>query len=659
MSLKNIYIWIALGLIIFPIASQAEIIADQAAPGNQQPTILSAPNGVPLVNIRTPSPEGVSHNTYRQFDVQPQGVILNNSSARAQTQLGGWVQNNPYLTAGSARVILNEVNSNNPSLLRGYIEVAGSRAQVVIANPSGITCDGCGFVNAHRATLTTGTPIFNNGNLDSYRVQQGTITITGAGLNTKDADYTALIARATQLNAGVWAKQLKITQGTNRVNANHTAVTPITGVGEAPTFAIDVAALGGMYADKITLIGTEAGVGVRNAGNIGASVGEVMITADGLLENSGRITSAKDTTIDTQTSDIKNSGTIHAVNKVKLHTTGNIDNQDDSAGFCPYRYYEERQRRGTKLAWMYQFSQLPQAGPKGEQQDVVSNPGKTPNNPFTKDEKEIGGILSAGQHLGIDSGSFSGYGKVLSEGDLSVKLAQDYVHTGEFITKGNTLFETTGTLINHAKMAAGANLDIKAASIENKHAGELVAKGNSLFETAGTFINHSKMAAGANLDLKAARIENHASGTIEANRIKLETADNQMLNNWGLIDAKDTTFINASITNLGAGKVFGNYVALGGKTIINGNDVKGAKNPVIAARTRLDFGVTNIKNKEGALLFSAGDLAFGDSVDSDGHATGKAEILDNESATIEALGKIDLAVKRINNIDKHFETPKL
>jgi len=196
--------WGLLGLVM-ATAAYAQIVADQTAPGKQRPTVLAAPNSVPLVNIQTPSAAGVSRNTYRQFDVQQQGAILNNSRASVQTQLGGWVQGNPWLATGSARVILNEVNSANPSLLHGYVEVAGQRAQVVIANPAGVSCDGCGFINANRATITTGTPIFNGGNLEGYRVQGGTVTITGNGMDARAADYTDLIARAVQINADIFA----------------------------------------------------------------------------------------------------------------------------------------------------------------------------------------------------------------------------------------------------------------------------------------------------------------------------------------------------------------------------------------------------------------------------------------------------------------------
>ncbi len=134
---------IALGCI--SLSAQAAIVADGSAPGNQQPTIISSANGTPQVNIQTPSSGGVSRNAYRQFDVDNRGVILNNGRGVNQTQIAGLVDGNPWLARGEASVILNEVNSRDPSQLNGYIEVAGRKAQVVIANPAGITCEGCGL----------------------------------------------------------------------------------------------------------------------------------------------------------------------------------------------------------------------------------------------------------------------------------------------------------------------------------------------------------------------------------------------------------------------------------------------------------------------------------------------------------------------------------
>jgi filamentous hemagglutinin len=245
---------------------------------------LETGNGVPLVNIQTPNDAGVSRNSYNQFDVDQRGAILNNARLNAPTHLDGWVSGNPSLAAGTARVILNEVHSNDPSLLRGHIEVAGDRAQVIVANPAGITCAGCGFINATHATMTTGTPMFEAGALAHYRVQGGTIHVAGQGLDTRGADQTDLIARAVEVNAGIWAQRLAVTVGTNTVSADHAHVTQTEPSGEMPAFALDVGALGGMYAQKIVLVGTEHGVGVCYAGTMGAQVGELVVQVNGRLE---------------------------------------------------------------------------------------------------------------------------------------------------------------------------------------------------------------------------------------------------------------------------------------------------------------------------------------------------------------------------------------
>ncbi|WP_172632644.1 filamentous hemagglutinin N-terminal domain-containing protein [Xylella fastidiosa] len=321
-------LWLSLGWVSITGMATAQVVADPHAPGQQRPTILTAPNGAPLINIQTPSPAGVSRNTYQQFDITPQGAILNNARTPTQTHLAGTVQGNPWLAAGTAKIILNEVNSPTSTQLHGTMEVAGARAQLIIANPSGITCNGCGVINAHQLTLTTGTPIFNaRGALDHYRVQGGAIQIDGLGLDSHSTDYTALIARTVQLNAGLWAHTLQTTTGpaTVALDGHPTASLPAP-PGDRPTVALDVSALGGMYAGKITLIGTEHGLGVRNAGQLSATSAPLTVTVDGLLENTGRLQSATDTQLNA-TAEVNNSGLISAAQTLTLHTPTTIDNR--------------------------------------------------------------------------------------------------------------------------------------------------------------------------------------------------------------------------------------------------------------------------------------------------------------------------------------------
>ncbi|MEQ3438657.1 hemagglutinin repeat-containing protein [Stenotrophomonas maltophilia] len=316
--------WVSMGTPALA-QSDARIISDPNAPGRERPTMVTAPNGVPMVNITTPSAAGVSRNRYSQFDVGREGVILNNARGQVQTQLGGWVQGNPWLATGSARVILNEVNGP-ASRLNGYVEVAGQRAEVIIANPAGIQVNGGGFLNASRVTLTTGTPMFTGaGALEGYRVTGGAIQIDGDGLDTSRADYTDLITRSLQVNAGIWANQLQATLGNNVVSADHSQASATAASGEAPAFALDVGALGGMFANKIWLVGNEHGVGVRNAGSIGAQAGELVVTVDGRLENTGALQSRQNVRVQAG-GDLANGGTIAATREVAITTGGTLDN---------------------------------------------------------------------------------------------------------------------------------------------------------------------------------------------------------------------------------------------------------------------------------------------------------------------------------------------
>lgn len=309
---------------------QAQIVVDAAAPAQQRAAVAQADNGVALINIAPPSTQGVSHNVFQQFDVLPSGAILNNARSDSRTQLGGWVPGNARLTQGSASIILNEVNSTNPTHLKGFMEVAGAKAQVVVANPMGISCDGCGFINASRATLTTGQPLMARGNLDGFLVRGGSVLVTGGGLNGLQADYTDIITRSLEVNAGIWAKGLNVVTGLNRVGVDASVISPALQADEAtdlaPAFAIDTAQLGGMYAGHIRLLATEEGVGVRHHGVMGATAADVRIHADGTLHNAGVIQAARDVHITADGLDQRGGAFTHAQRDLTVAVAHDIDN---------------------------------------------------------------------------------------------------------------------------------------------------------------------------------------------------------------------------------------------------------------------------------------------------------------------------------------------
>ncbi|MBD3795857.1 MAG: filamentous hemagglutinin N-terminal domain-containing protein, partial [Epsilonproteobacteria bacterium] len=278
---------VSLASILFVSSLQADIIADTNAPTNTRPIILNTASGATQVNIQTPTSGGISVNNYSEFNTGANGTILNNSRTNVNTVTAGWVEGNPFLATGSAAAIVNQVNSSNPSSLTGNIEIAGQRADFILANPSGISVNGATLINAAGTTLTTGTPIIESGALNGFSVNDGTVTIQGTGLNALSSDYTNILARSAVINAGIWSNELSIITGVNTVSRDSSTITTVgTGATSAPLFAIDSSALGGMYANKITLIGTEAGVGVNNAGVIGANE-NISIDINGNLTNSG------------------------------------------------------------------------------------------------------------------------------------------------------------------------------------------------------------------------------------------------------------------------------------------------------------------------------------------------------------------------------------
>ncbi|MCJ1897187.1 filamentous hemagglutinin N-terminal domain-containing protein, partial [Pseudomonas nitroreducens] len=316
-------------LILNPIvAAAAELAVDAAAGGNTH--LGAAGNGVPVVNIATPNGAGLSHNKFTDYNVGQNGLILNNATGKAQaTQLGGIIVGNPNLKGGAAQKILNEVTGANPSQLRGYTEVAGQSAHVIVANPHGITCNGCGFINTPRATLTTGKPLMDGERLRGYDVDAGEIAIEGAGLNASNIDRFELITRSAKLNADLYAKQLAVVAGRNQVDAESLAATAKADDGSAkPQLAIDSSALGGMYAGAIRLVGTEQGVGVKLAGNMAASGGDIQIDANGQLSLAQ--TSAAGS-LRAKAGDIALNGQTYAAGVAELSATGQLSNSQSLA----------------------------------------------------------------------------------------------------------------------------------------------------------------------------------------------------------------------------------------------------------------------------------------------------------------------------------------
>ncbi|WP_395757240.1 hemagglutinin repeat-containing protein [Achromobacter sp. EB05] len=307
-----------------PVMAQTlPISVDRSVPGAKP--FVSVSHGVPVVNIAPPSAGGVSNNRYTQFNVGPSGVVLNNSGGASPSQLAGQVDGNPMLGNRHAGTILNQVTAPNPSQLLGTLEVAGNRANVIVANPAGITCNGCGFLNADRATLTTGKPRVGPDGGIGFDVAAGRLGIEGQGLNGMNLSQVDLIARTLEINAQVWANRLSVTAGASQVDYGTGAVSPQAGDGPAPGVTLDTAALGGMYANSIRLIGTEAGVGVNIGGNLMALTGDLQVNAAGDVRIAPRATvqAAGDLRVESG-GDLAVQGAAQATGAVALTAAGKV-----------------------------------------------------------------------------------------------------------------------------------------------------------------------------------------------------------------------------------------------------------------------------------------------------------------------------------------------
>ena len=632
-------IMLALGFVfVSPTAlanADMAIRADKSAPGNQQPTVLQTANGLPQVNIQTPSAGGVSRNQYSQFDVAEKGAVLNNARKAVQTQTAGWVQGNPNLAAGEAKVILNEVNSSAPSRLKGYVEVAGQKADVVIANPSGIHCDGCGVINAGRATMTTGKAQLENGELKGYEVNGGKVKVTGKGMDNRQADYTDIIAENAQIDGGVWSKKaIKVTTGKNKVDRTNDSVVYVGDKNtvesdrtlETPqTYSVDVSQLGGMYAEKIHLVDNGQGLGVRNAGHIGASAGEVKIDSQGKIVNEGFVGGSENAQLNAK-KNIENRGTVYA----KAQTQLNAQNIDNKQGVIAGKQVQlnannvdnrKQSDKGSLIVAtekvIIKAKHVDNHGTKASDKTEQGIRGVQVAITAENLSNQQGGIY-ADEHANLDVAKTIDNQAGEIEASKSIELkAKALANEGNIKTKGNLMVRLQDSLTLNNAFQVGGNLD---------------------FKTEGDFKNNSQLRVGNKADVKAANVENTKDGEISGNETRINA---NTLTNRGLIDGSLTVAKAVTINNLGTGRIYGDHVALQGESLNNLEE--GDKSTVIAARKRLDMGVDKILNRNESTFLSMGKIYVGKALDENNQATGESAYVHNYNGVIEALNLYDNA----------------
>jgi filamentous hemagglutinin family protein len=261
-------------------ADAAGIVPD----GGTATAVTTSGNGRQTVSI-APAVFGVSNNTYTNFNVGKAGVALDNTSINART-------------------IVNQVTGTNPSLIEGQIAVLGSRANVVLANPNGITVNGGSFVNTGHVALTTGQVGFSDVQLASGQFQRNVVLSTQGGTITVGPGGLAgtligldLIAKNVQLNGPVTNRfssataYVRAVAGTSQVTLN-TGISPDDNgndwlslansqIANPNAIAIDIEPTGSITAGSIRLIATDLGAGVRTAGTLVANAGDFTLSAAG------------------------------------------------------------------------------------------------------------------------------------------------------------------------------------------------------------------------------------------------------------------------------------------------------------------------------------------------------------------------------------------
>ena len=609
----NIAIWLAAGLFMTSTAGMASgpILPDPKAEARHHPQIEETANGIPLVNITAPSSGGVSRNEYEMFNVPDKGAILNNSYTLSKTELAGYVPGNNNMAERPAKIIVNEVTGAGPTSMDGFLEVAGNRADVVIANPNGITVNGGGFIHTGKAFLTTGKPVYDGeDHLQRFDITGGDILIEGKGLNGKEAGSLAILSRAVKINAGIWAKDLHITTGANNIDAKTLEASAIEGKGGRPAFALDTAAIGGMYAGRITLVGTEKGLGVNNSGTWSA---EDNLTLDwnGDLKNSGTIYSKGNT--DLRASRLENDKTIAAERNLSAAAKENIRNQ------------------GKLLA--------------GENMDIYA--GKTLDN--------AGHAMESGNNLSIETGDTinNAAGTIKSGGSQQIKAGHALTNTeGTLAADGNINIQTdkmTGDGIVSAGKKAGILLEK-----DFTNTGRLEAGSSLSLAVKGNITNRKEILSRGHLALESKNIRNEETGEIKG--ADTETVAENTWVNHGLVNGENVHIRANHITNENTGRIYGTRLSVEADTLDNLGTYK-KKAPVIASREHMNLSVAGtLTNTEHALIRAEGNLTIGGQSDENGKITGKTEKIENRSAYLESGGNMTIGVNHLENCNKHFST---
>jgi len=575
---------VAIFMLFLHIISLADgIVPDNAASKNLQ--VDKAANGVPLVNIEAPDNNGTSHNVYKDFNVDKKGAILNNSKDLTKSQLGGFIYGNPNLqNSNEATTIINEVSGVNRSRIEGYQEIAGKRANYILANPNGIYINGAGFINTGNVTLTTGS-----GN-NLLNPEKGMIEVAGKGLDLRNINKAELVARVAELSAPIYGgEEVNLKLGSQ-------------GKPNKPEYALDARALGSIYAGRINIIVNEDGVGVKTQAPMYATKGDVVISSRGKvylkdtqakgdikissaeteigeklisenkinienkkLLNKGEIIANKDVTIKGNIENnkliftnkdlnvegnLKNTADIQTKNNIEINgknteNTGlivadkkiniNSDNINNTNKLVAKDTLDINNKILTNSGKIYSGNETKIVNQKINNLGDITSSGKIDIN---STDIESNNILANGD-ISINTKELKSKGKIYS--DKNISLTSNNIENNELAAKNLKI--VTDKLNNNTKIATTANMDITAKNLVNKgmiystgkndlkvtdlrNSGNILSVGNINISQNKNLINSGKIQSNNDITINSEDIENNE---LIGNKINITT--NSLKNN--------------------------------------------------------------------------------------------------------------------------------
>ena len=461
-----------------------------------------------VIDIAEPNSNGLSDNLIVSFDVNARGTILNNSASGGTAQLGTTtVTGNGNITTGSeASLILFQITGSAVSDLGGTIEVFGTEAGLIIANPNGIDCDGCGFINTNRVDLVTGSNYdFNTNTFGS--IAAADIDIASSGL---DVAVLKVQTGADFTNAGA-------------INANTVTI-------EVTNFADDISNAGTVSSASLNFILTNdfthsstSFSGFNNFSNLAITTegtftntatinptGNSAITANSFINTGGVVNTGTFNLSVAGNFDYADKGTITTTNALNLNVGGNFSNNDANNDFV-WNANDTLTVLGTANIVAADFNNSGTITVTNSSFDITATD-------FTNT-----GTISANTTLNTTvsstAGGFNNTGGVLNADTFALSVvAGDFDYIAEYRNNGTI---TTNTL--NLNVGGDFSYNDSASNLDWGDNDTLTVSGTANIVAAG-FNNSGTISANA-LTLSVAGdfdyIADYANGTITTNALNL------------------------------------------------------------------------------------------------------------------------------------------